>query len=166
MPSIPEESNTTTEIQTIETGHEAKSLSVKTTTTATTELTPTQLYIEGTAITNDTQLAFQEHKVQQLISKQIDLEYGVSDLLTIITLIIALGSMMISMVANRIPTIKQGDIGIIAIAVTILLGSLGYGVYGECKKRSDRKIIQMQIINTINAIDTYNINKENKPCKN
>lgn len=159
MPQQSTEPNTSTATPYITTQNETKSSLVKTTHT---ELTPTQLYIEGILIPNDTQLAFQEHKVQQLISKQIDLEYGVSDILTIITLIIALGSMMISMVANRIPTLKKGDIGIIAIAVTILLGSLGYGIYGEYKKRSDRKIIQMQITNTINAIDIYKINKENK----
>lgn len=160
MPSTLTESNTTTATPTIATAPETKSPLLKATNT---ELTSTQLYIEGTVITNDTHLAFQEHKVQQLISKQIDLEYGVSDILVMITLIIALGSMMFSMIANKISSeanLARKDIVSIVVAFTILLGCLGYGIYGECKKRADQKIIQMEIVNTINAIDTYKKEKK------
>jgi hypothetical protein len=120
------------------------------------------LFIDSTEIKNDTQLAFQEHKVQELISKQIDLEYGVSDILTIITLLVALGAMMVALVGNRISSLsnlKTNDVYSIAIAATILAGCLGYGIYAEYKKRTDRVSIQTQITQTIYAIRSYHKGK-------
>ncbi len=113
------------------------------------------LFIDSTEIKNDTQLAFQEHKVQELISKQIDLEYGVSDILTIITLLVALVGNRISSLSN----LKTNDVYSIAIAATILAGCLGYGIYAEYKKRTDRVSIQTQITQTIYAIRSYHKGK-------
>jgi hypothetical protein len=60
-----------------------------------------QLYIETSKITNDTQLKFQEHKLQELITKQINTEYGLNDMLIIITLLVAIGAMMMTLITNR-----------------------------------------------------------------
>jgi hypothetical protein len=119
------------------------------------------LFINTTEIKNDTQLAFQEHKVQELIGKQINLEYGVSDILTIITLLVALGAMMVALVANSISLseLKTNHVYSTAIAVTILVGCLGYGIYAEYKKRTDRVSIQTQITQTIYAIQSYSKEK-------
>jgi uncharacterized protein HemX len=158
MPSTPEESNTTTATPTVTISPEAKSPLAKTTIT---ELTPTQLYIEGTVITNETQLTFQEHKVKELITKQISLEYGIGDIMTIMTLIIALGAMMISLVANNISSSANRWL-FIAVAVVILVASGGYAGYAQCKIQNDRITIQTQITKTIDAIQTYKEKAENK----
>lgn len=119
-----------------------------------------QLYLDSIEIENETQLTFQEHKVQELISKQISLEYGVSDLMTIMTLLIALGAMMISMIANHISSSSNQLSRIIAIV--ILLASGGYAGYAQCKIWGDESKLQNQITQTMNAIHTY---KENNPPK-
>lgn len=123
----------------------------------------TSLYIDTVEITNETQLTFQTHEVEELITKQINSEYGVSDIMTIITLLVALGAMMISLVANRISSIsnlEKKDIFSLIIAAVILVGCLGYGIYAECKQRTDRVSIQTQIANTIISIENYK--KENR----
>lgn len=113
----------------------------------------TSLYIDTTKITSETQLTFQEHKVQELITKQISLEYGVGDIMTIMTLIIALGAMMISLVANNISSSAKRLS--IAVAIVILLASGGYAGYAQCKIWNDQTTIQTQITQTINAIESY-----------
>lgn len=150
MPSAPTESNTTSTTPTIATAPEAKSPLVKTTNT---ELTTTQLYIEGTVITNDTQLAFQEHKVQQLISKQIDLEYGVADIFTMLTIIIALGGILTTLTTHFSFQLKR-------IIMVILFACLGFGSYGYYKQSNDPTKLNQQIVQSINAIDTYKKEKK------
>jgi uncharacterized membrane protein len=154
MPSTHEESNTTTATPTVAISPEAKSPLAKTTTTTTTELIPTQLYIDTTKIENETQLTFQTHKVQELITKQISLEYGVGDIMAIITLLIALGAMMISLVADHISSSANKWL-FITVAVVILLAVGGYACYAQYKVSNDQRIIQNQITQTINAIQTY-----------
>ena len=137
----------------------------------------TQLYIETTKIENETQLTFQTHKVQELISKQISLEYGVGDIMTIITLLIALGVMIISLLANHIVALsiptqeenqniekknseKKNYLNISKfIAILILIGCLIYGIYGHNKESQDKALIQNQINKTISSINTYNTSK-------
>lgn len=120
-------------------------------------------YLENIEITNETQLTFQKHKVQELITKQISLEYGVSDIMTILTLLIALGAMMVSLVANRISSLTNNfgiDTISLIIAGVILLGCLYYGVSGHFKQKDDQESIQRQITQTMSAISSYN------ECKN
>lgn len=120
------------------------------------------LYIETTDITNDVQLTYQEHKLQELISKQIDLEYGVGDIITIITLLVALGAMMISLIANRISSFSNKfGIDYISLLVTavILIACLGYGSYAQYKTWKDRSTLQCQITQTLNAIQLYKQSK-------
>jgi H+/gluconate symporter-like permease len=135
------------------------------------------LYLDNTEITNETQLTFQEHKVQELITKQINLEYGVSDIMTIITLLIALGVMIISLLANHIVALsiptqeesqniekknseKKNYLNISKfVAILILIGCLIYGIYGHNKESQDKALIQNQITKTISSINTYKTSK-------
>lgn len=110
------------------------------------------LYIQTTDIDSDSQLIYQEHKLQELIRKQVDLEYGVGDIMTIITLLIALGSMMFSLIANqRASTLRYSVI----VAVVILLACLGYGGYAQYKISKDKSELQCQITQTLSAIQLY-----------
>lgn len=121
------------------------------------------LYIETTDITNDVQLTYQEHKLQELISKQVDLEYGVGDIITIITLLVAaLGAMMISLIANRISSFSNKfgiDYISLLVAAVILIACLGYASYAQCKTSKDRSTLQCQITQTLNAIQLYKQSK-------
>lgn len=120
------------------------------------------LYIETTDITNDVQLTYQEHKLQELISKQVDLEYGVGDIITIITLLVALGAMMISLIANRISSFSNKfgiDYISLLVAAVILIACLGYGGYAQYKTWKDRLTLQCQITQTLNAIQLYKQSK-------
>ena len=47
-----------------------------------------QLYIESNKIANDTQLMLQEHKVQELITKQIHLENDGCNNMNLLTILI------------------------------------------------------------------------------
>lgn len=118
----------------------------------------TPLYIETTKITNDTQLKFQEHKLEELITKQINTEYGLNDILMIVTLLLAIGAMMITLIGNRIASFANGkgiDYWSLAIAGTILFGCLYYGCKAHNKEINDRQAIQKQIEQTIKAIEVY-----------
>jgi uncharacterized membrane protein len=125
-------------------------------------MSSTQLYVDSSKIENDTQLTFQTHKAQELITKQISLEYGVGDIMTMMTLIIALGAMMISLVANNISSSVNKWLSF-AVAVVILLASGGYAGYAQYKVCNDQISIQTQITQTTNAIQAY---KEKKEIKN
>lgn len=135
-------------------------------------------YIENTEITNETQLTFQEHKVQELITKQIDLQYGVSDIMTMITLIIALGAMVLSLITNKLTALsiqddsdekeKKGSIQAEIknylqwhkiITIVILLGCLYYGFFGLYKETDDQTSIQKQIVATTTSINAYKTSK-------
>ena len=120
-----------------------------------TQLSPTQLYIEGTVVTSDSQLAFKEYKVQLLISKQIDLEYGVTNVFTMLTIILALGGLIAALATNQVPLMKWSTI-------VILLACFGFGVYGHYKQSNDASNINRHITQSINAIDLYKCNKEKR----
>lgn len=139
-------------------------------------------YLENTEITNETQLTFQEHKVQELITKQIDLQYGVGDVITMMTLLVAVGALVLSLISNHlasfcIPKEKieekneekeknhiQLDIKkylkiYVITTIIILLGCLYYAIFGHFKEIDDQTSIQKEITATITAIHTY------KTCK-
>lgn len=112
------------------------------------------LYIETTDITNDVQLIYQEHKLQEMISKQIDLEYGVGDIMAIMTLLIALGAIVISL-TSVINNIRYAY----ASAIVILVACLGYGCYAQDKSTKDRSVLQDQITQTLSTIQLYKQSK-------
>lgn len=143
-------------------------------------------YLENTEITNETQLTFQEHKGQELISKQIDLQYGVGDIITMMTLLVAVGVMVLSLISNHLTALcipkekkeekseekekekekndTQLDIEKYLkfykiVTIVILLGCLYYAIFGHFKETDDQISIQKQITATITSIHSY------KTCK-
>lgn len=112
------------------------------------------LYIDTTEINNDVQLTYQEHKLQELISKQIDLKYGIGDIISIMTLLIALGAIVISLtsVSSQINYAYT-------TAIVILAACLGYGGYAQYKSTKDRSVLQCEITQTLSAIQLYKQSK-------
>jgi hypothetical protein len=101
-------------------------------------------------IKEEAELAFQEYRLQALLSKQIDLRYGIVDIMTMITIIISLGAMVISLATSSSYN----------IAFFILLVCLIYGFYGLWKQNNDKKLLQNQITQAMSAIHTYKKHKE------
>lgn len=157
MPSTPEESNTTTATPTVTISPEAKSPLAKTTIT---ELTPTQLYIEGTVITNETQLTLQEHKLQELISKQITLAYDGYNSMNLVAILISLGAMVISLTTISNPNLVMYAY---STACLILVASIGFALYERNKQKQNQSSIQHNIDKTLNAIEHYSC--QEKPPK-
>lgn len=129
-------------------------------------------YLDNTEIANETQLTFQEHKVEELITKQISLEYNLNDVFLILALLISLGSMILAMIQNHISisssngneTIPKEKLSMMEkssfrTTVVVLIASIGFGGYAHYQESQDKALIQNQINKTISSINTY------KTCK-
>lgn len=116
-----------------------------------------QLYIESNEIANDTQLMLQEHKVQELIAKQIHLENDGYNNMNLLTILISLGAMVISL--TTISNSENAPYAYLCVAV-ILVASIGFALYEKNKQHKNQEAIQKQIMETMIAINTYKIGKE------
>lgn len=106
--------------------------------------------IDNITIENDIELAFQEQIFQALLSKKMDLQYGVSDIISMIAAIVALGAMVISLTAT-----SNSNLAVFILAVCLL-----YGIYGLWKQHHDKHSLNDKINVTFLAISSYKTCKE------
>lgn len=107
-------------------------------------------------IQSECELIYAENKLQALIAKQIDMQYGTIDIMTMLAVIVALGAMVVSL--GTIVNNEENKITLLlatSAAYTILATSLLYGIAGWKKQKKDPKIIQEQIKQLLAAIIAY-----------
>lgn len=113
------------------------------------------LETENIKIDNDTQLAYYEHMLEYLASAEVSGMSEWRDILSIITLIIALGAML----GSFAQLINKQNFGVVLIVATILLGSGGYAGYAQLDINKSKKNIPLVKEKVINAIECYKKSK-------
>lgn len=108
-------------------------------------------------INDECELTFAHYKLQALIAKKIDLKYGVMDLLTLLAIIVALGSMIVSL--GSVLGDNNNQSTLVTFVTFFVLGvSLIYAFIGAIKQVLDPKAIEDEIKKISNAIQTYKQN--------
>ncbi|MDT8337839.1 MAG: hypothetical protein RQ763_01430 [Sulfurimonas sp.] len=114
-------------------------------------------------IENDTQLAYYEHVLQNIAAKEVAKAFALNSIIAIITLLISVGTMMVTFAQNY----KQHDtekliFGITPlsfIVIVILVGVLCHAVYAEYTHRKEKQELPKMVAIVQNAIECYKKNK-------
>jgi len=113
------------------------------------------LEIEREDIKNDTQLAYYEHILEHLASEEVSGLSDWRDILSIMTLMIAVGAML----GSFVQLINEQNLGAILMVVTMLLGSVGYAWYAQLDINKSKRNLPLVKEKVINAIECYKKSK-------
>lgn len=109
------------------------------------------LETENIKIHDDTQLAYYEHMLEHLAYLEVSGLSDWRDILSIITLMIAIGAM----VGSSAQHIIAQNFGVVLMVATILLGSIGYAWYAQLdinKSKTNFPIVKEKVINAIRVL--------------
>jgi hypothetical protein len=113
------------------------------------------LETENIKIQNDTQLAYYEHMLEYLASEEVSGLSDWRDILSIMTLMIAVGAML----GSFVQLINEQNLGAILMVVTMLLGSVGYAWYAQLDINKSKRNLPLVKEKVINAIECYKKSK-------
>ena len=121
------------------------------------------LEIENIKVQNDTQLAYYEHILEHLASTEVSMLTDWRDILSIITLIIAVGAMIITYIqliisnTQNIPNkvMKYAKVAVMIILTAVIIYA-GYGQWSIYKTEKNISLVKEKVIN---AIECYKKSK-------